>query len=100
MEFTFPGSHDRPGGPISGASNENRFTFGKPTIGAARKLNAEVLEAKAFIEGKVNEFINQKNEAVKEYSVADEIIKLKALFDSNAISADEYEQLKYNLIHK
>src|SRR5262245_21124954 len=43
MQFTFPGSNDRTGGPIRGASNENRFTFGEPTIGAARKLNQEVL---------------------------------------------------------
>lgn len=102
MEFTFPGSNDRTGGPISGSKNENRFTFGKPTIGAARKLNIEVLKAKEYIEKRMFEIKNQRREAVEEnsFSVADEIIKLKALLDSNAISTDEFEQLKQNLLSK
>lgn len=102
MEFTFPGSNDRTGGPISGSNNENRFTFGKPTIGAARKLNKEVLKAKEYIEERVFEVKNQRIEKVEKnsLSVADEIMKLKALLDSSAISIDEFEQLKQDLLSK
>lgn len=100
MEFTFPGSNDRGGGPISGVTNENRFTFGKPTIGAARKLNIEVLKVKAFIENKIDEIKKQGNESSQKNNVskADEISKLKSLLDNGAISKEEYDNLKRDII--
>lgn len=106
MEFTFPGSNDRKGGPISGTTNENRFTFGKPTIGAARKLNEEVLVTKEFIEKKVQELKNQKQTAQissnqsSGISKSEELLNLKKLLDANAISENEFERLKMEVLNK
>ncbi len=100
MEFTFPGSNDRRGGPISGASNENRFTFGKPTIGAARKLNEEVLVAKAFIEKRIHESKKQNRVLPTTFSKVEELSNLQKLLDSEAINQEEYEKLKKEVLEK
>ncbi|MDP2750974.1 MAG: hypothetical protein Q8O89_09155 [Nanoarchaeota archaeon] len=98
MEFTFPGSNDHTGGPLSGVKNENRFTFSMPTIGAAKALNIKALEAKKFLEEKIREYKNPKQSINSSYSTADELLKLKSLLDSNAINKDEYEKMKASII--
>ena len=52
FEFTFAGGIDKKGGLFAGADNDNRFVFGKATIGNAKKLAAEM--------EKVNEYIQER----------------------------------------
>lgn len=98
MEFTFPGSNDHSGGPLSGSKNENRFTFGMPTIGAARALNVKVVEAKQFIEEQIKKSKIKDQSVNVSSSTTDELIKLKSLLDSNAINQDEYDKMKASLL--
>lgn len=102
MEFTFPGSNDRVGGPISGAANENRFTFGKPTIGAARKLNEEMLLAKKFIGTKIEESKSSKNISNNNLGISksEELLNLKNLLDSGTITSEEFDRLKADIMNK
>lgn len=100
IEFTFPGSNDLPGGSILGSTNENRYTFSKPTLGAARALNIEAIKAKDFIEEKIKEYKENKNrKANNEYiSVADEIKKFKSLLDEGIITQEEFDEKKRKLL--
>jgi hypothetical protein len=100
MEFTFPGSNDRTGGPIRGAKNENRFTFGMPTIGAAKELNNKVLVAKEYIDKRINEVKRPQSNNDLANSAADELIKIKTLLDNNAINQDEYIKMKEIIISR
>jgi hypothetical protein len=99
MEFTFPGSGDHTGGPLGGVQNENRFTFGMPTIGAARELNEEVLEAKKYIEKRISEIKGGAVHKTGIGSTADELIKLKNLLDSGVINQAEFDSMKAKVIN-
>ena len=104
IEFIFPGSSDQKGGAMSGVNNENRITFGKPTIGAAKKLNLQVLEIKKFIDQKIMETKKQSQGTTiinnSTSSKSEELINLKNLLDAGAISQDEFEKLKVEVLNK
>jgi hypothetical protein len=97
MEFTFPVSGDKTGGPLGGMKNENRFTFGRPTIGAAKKLATEMEEVNDFIQEKVRTSKSPRT-AGPVTSPADEILKFKQLFDMGAVTEEEYEAKKKQLL--
>ena len=99
FEFTFPGGIDSPGGAISGADNDNRFTFGKVTIGAAKKMAKEMEPINNFIQKKINEYKNKSRaQVVQQTSNADEILKYKNLLDEGIISKSEFEEKKKQLL--
>lgn len=102
IEFTFPGSNDRPGGSIFGMGNENRFSFSYPTLGAQKELNIEARKAKEIIEDKIRQYKENKNQINSQVfiSVADEIKKLKELLDSGIISQEEFNNKKRQLLGK
>ena len=100
FEFTFGGGIDnKRGGPISGLTNENRFTFGAPSIGLAKEKAAEM--------EKVNDYIQRKLAEAKRsviastnvpFSSADEIMKYKNLLDAGIITKAEFERKKKQLL--
>ena len=100
LEFTFNGSGDRSGGPMSGANNENRFTFGRPTIGAARKLAKEMEEVKSYIDRAIEASRRKiiQGGSVSQISSADEIMKFKNLLDNGIITQSEFEAKKKQLL--
>lgn len=97
FEFTFSGGVDRPGGVWSGMNNDNRFIFGKPTIGAAKRLAAEMEPINEFIQNKIRESKNPQ-QIVPQVSSADEIIKFKNLLDQGIITQEEFEAKKKQLL--
>jgi len=98
MEFTFPGSNDHVGGPISGTANENRFTFGRPTIGAAKKLARQMEEVNNYIQGRIG-MSRQPRERIASLSAADEIVKFKQLLEEGIITQGEFELKKKELLN-
>lgn len=100
IEFTFPGSNDHKGGAVSGVRNENRFTFGRPTIGAAKQLAAEMEEVNAFIQDRWRESkqLVASPVATVAPSAADEIIKFKQLLDNGVITQEEFDAKKKQLL--
>lgn len=100
MEFTFPGSNDRRGGAITGVSNENRFSFGRPTIGAAKKLAEEMEAVNAYIQTQWrNCKTNKSASVIAATSSADELMKFKQLLDTGAITEEEYYTKKKQLLN-
>ncbi len=96
IEFTFAGSNDRPGGSILGASNENRYTFSNPSMTVQKQLSQEALKVKEYIDEKIRTLKN--NSKTQGFSVADEILKFKQLFDAGIITKDEFEKKKLDLM--
>jgi hypothetical protein len=85
MEFTFPGSNDRTGGPIRGA---------------AKEVNNKVLVAKEYIDKRINEVKRPQSNNDLANSAADELTKIKTLLDNNAINQDEYIKMKEIIISR
>lgn len=99
FEFTFPGGIDKPGGALSGINNDNRFIFGKPTIGAAKKLAQEMEKFNEFIQNKLREYKTIKhNSVVQQTSNADEIRKYKQLMDEGILTEAEFNAKKKELL--
>lgn len=96
IEFTFAGGNDRRGGAWSGAGNDNRFTFGKPTIGAAKKLAAEMEEVNAYLQERLK--FSRQPQFVSQSSGADEIMKFKELAEQGIITSEEFEAKKKQIL--
>ena len=96
LEFTFPGSNDRPGGANSGSQNENRFEFTAVNIG---KMNKQMKQVNDFIQEKVRQ-AHIKNPVQTVNSSADELIKLKSLLDSGILTKEEFEAEKQKILLK
>ncbi len=89
IEFYFAGHNvsKQGGGLFSGTSNENRFYFYN------KQLN-EMLEAKKYIESKLGSENNQQSEI----SSADVLVKYKKLLEAEAITQEEYDKKKKQLL--
>ena len=99
MEFTFGGGIDaKRGGPISGMGNDNRFTFGAPTIGLAKKKAAEMEKVNDYIQERIAAAKRPTAAAVAPLSGADEIMKYKQLLEAGIISQEEFEAKKKQLL--
>ena len=96
LEFTFPGSNDRPGGANAGSENENRFEFAALHIG---KMNKQMEKVNEFIQGKIRE-APMKSPTTTGSGGADELMKLKSLLDSGALSKEEFEMEKKKVLAK
>lgn len=99
IEFTFAGGTDSRGGAWSGANNDNRFIFGKPTIKAAKALAVEMEKVNDFLQKKVKESHMPKETVVVQRTAADEIMQYKALLDAGAITQEEFEAKKKQLLN-
>ncbi len=98
FEFTFPGSVDQQGGALFGINNDNRFTFGAPTIGKAEEIAKKMALINEFLQKKIREAKNNRSASAPTLSAADEIKKFKELFDQGIISQDEFEAKKKQLL--
>jgi hypothetical protein len=102
IEFYIAGHENtkKSGGAFSGIENENRFTFGGPTIGNAKKKNETMKEIIEYIEEQIEKakapitqtIINQNT------SAADEIVKFKKLLDTGIITQEEFDKKKSTLL--
>ena len=99
IEFTMAGGIDRQGGAFSGVNNDNRFTFSKPTIGAAKKLAEEMETINTFIQAKIRECKNGTRVTnIQANSDADEIRKFKELLNEGIITQEEFEAKKKQIL--
>ena len=96
LEFTFPGSNDRPGGANAGSENENRFEFSAMHIG---KMNKQMEKVNKFIQGKIRE-AHMKSPTPAGGGGADELMKLKSLLDSGTLTKAEFETEKQKILAK
>lgn len=97
FEFSFAGGIDRPGGALFGVLNDNRFTFGRPTIWGAKKLAEEMEPINKFIQEKIREYKNIQK-PTHSISSADEILKYKNLFEQGVITEEEFKKKKQQLL--
>ena len=97
FEFTFAGGIDKKGGLFAGADNDNRFVFGKATIGNAKKLAAEMEKVNEYIQERLRE---SKNPQIMQQNVssANEIEKYNELFNKGIITEEEYVAKKKQLL--
>ncbi len=96
IEFTFPGSNDRPGGSIFGVPNENRFTFSNRSMSVQKELTAQAQKIKEFIDRKIGENKSQSRSQI--ISVADELAKFKKLLDDGVLTEAEFAKKKQELL--
>jgi len=100
IEFIFPGSGDRPGGAITGVSNENRFSFSHPIMSQQKLLAAEMEKVHEYIVERIEFYRDNKlNNSGSRISVADEILKFKSLLDSGVITQEEFDSKKKELLN-
>lgn len=99
IEFTFAGGYDGPGGAWSGMSNDNRFVFGKPTIGAAKKLAQEMEIVIEYIKKQHVVSKDTTNSNISNLSIADEIAKYNELLKQGIITQDEFDKKKKSLLN-
>ncbi|MCB0377855.1 MAG: SHOCT domain-containing protein [Bdellovibrionales bacterium] len=90
IQFSMHGGRESKSGILSATSDENTFMFPK-------KVNEEVKKAREFIRERMGHKPQQSTSAS---SLADEIAKLKSLMDSGALTQEEFEKMKSNLISK
>lgn len=98
FEFTFAGSIDGRGGAWGGMNNDNRFTFGKPTIKGAKALAVEMEKVNTYLQEQVRLAKKEPAQTIANISPADEIVKYKALLDQGVITQEEFEIKKKQLL--
>lgn len=74
--------------------NENTFTYDPTKIS-----NEDMEEVYKYVNQKVEEYKNNQNTNIKQISPADEIKKYKELLDCDAITKEEYEKKKKELLN-
>ena len=100
MEFTMAGGTDSEGGAFSGIMNDNRITFGAPTIGKAKKVAVEAEALYEFIQERMKVAKSSgSGTIVQEASAADEIAKFKKLLDDGIITEEEFSAKKRQLLN-
>lgn len=100
FEFTMPGGNDKQGGAWGGITNDNRFTFGAPTIGRAREVAEEAEKVYAFIQNRLRaaKTKSDKSANIQQISSADELKKFKELLDSGIITQEEFDAKKKQIL--
>lgn len=88
IQFTIPGGKESSGGLWAATSDENTVMF-------AKDVSQEMQKAKVFIQERIG-----RTTLVTAPSLADEIMKLKNLKDNGAITDEEFNVMKMNLLKK
>ncbi len=91
IQFGVLGGNERQGGILGATDDENSIVFTK-------KKNADAYEIKDYIESKIYASNEPSTTVVNQVSSADEILKLKSLFDSGVITEEEFEKKKTQLL--
>jgi len=89
IQFTLMGGNESKGGIFGAVADENTFLF-------VREQNDEMKKVKTFLDSR----IGHKQAINPSMSVADEILKLKGLLNSGAITESEFSEMKSSLIKK
>lgn len=93
LQFTIPGGNESKGGVFSAVSDENTFMF------AEKKNNAQAIQIKEYIEGKVKQLHSPRaTQSKSAASLSDELQKLASLRDSGVLSDQEFQSAKSRLI--
>lgn len=90
LQIVLIGSQEVKGGVSKAVKDENSILFNK-------KEKNEILEIKDYIESYIYNK-NKKQDNVQSISVADEILKFKQLLDMGAITQEEFDIKKKELI--
>jgi hypothetical protein len=87
IQFAYSGASESKGGVLDTAKDENTITF------ASKKELEQAKELKALIES-----LQHEEKTTIQASGADEILKYKQLFDSGAITEEEYKAKKKQIL--
>ena len=98
FEFTFPGGRDGSGGAWGGINNDNRFTFGASTIGAAREIAQKMEKVNEYLQERLRIVKNASKNPVSANSTADEIAKYNQLLKQGIITQEEFDAKKKQLL--
>lgn len=92
IQFTLPGGNESRRGVIAASVDENSITI----IGKKRIPEAE--DVVQYINNRIKEFKSGKNPVAAPASSADELLKFKQLLDSGAITQEEFDAKKKQLL--
>ena len=95
LQFEYPGSHS-----FNNFSSENSFTF-SATLGTEKhsKLKKIMPEVYEYIQTQIRKAKNNENSKNNVTSTADEIKKYKELLDMGAITQEEFDLKKKELLN-
>lgn len=88
IQFAYSGASESKGGVLDAVKDENTITF------SSKKELKQAEELKALIESLQNE----SNQSTPQSSDADELLKFKELLDEGAITEEEYEAKKKQIL--
>ena len=88
IQFAYSGSSESKGGTFDASKDENTITF------SSKKELAQAKEIKELIESLQNE----GSQSTAQSSGADELLKFKELLDAGAITGEEYEAKKKQIL--
>lgn len=91
IQFAYPGSIENKGGITAMINDENSIPIQPNMVEQAR----EIVQ---FIENKREELKSSNNNSGSSYSEADELKKFKELLDSGAITQEEYDAKKKQIL--
>lgn len=98
FEFTVPGGPKNHGGLLGGVNNENRFTFGAPTLEQAKELASDMAIYNEVLQNKLKQAKAAKHSAPAVQSAAAEIREYKTLLDEGIITQEEFDAKKKQLL--
>lgn len=88
IQFAYSGSSESKGGVLDAARDENTITF------SSKKELAQAKELKALIES----LRNESSERTTTSSDADDILRFKELLDAGAITEEEFDEKKKQIL--
>ena len=89
LQIILMGSLEAKGGVFNAVQDENTISF-------AKKDNEQILEIKGYIENYIENKNNYRSQNIS--SDADELMKFKKLLDMGAITEEEYENKKEQIL--
>ena len=94
LQFTVTGGNEHTGGLGTAYADENTVTFGGALDGGVSK-NALASKIKEYIEKRIRE-VRVSSGVTR--SVSEELVSLKALYDSGTLTSGEFERAKAKLL--
>ena len=94
LQFTLKGGNESTGGMLDAISDENTIIFSQDELEKARTIKRYI---EHILTGE-NSPTSQAPQAAPVQSVADEILKLKALLDSGILTQEEFDHKKRKLL--
>lgn len=92
IQFGISGGRESVGGVFNAVNDENTIML---RMGRQSEMGAAIKE---YIEERIISINSEKHSDSKSTSTADEILKLKQLLDMDAITSDEFEKMKKQLL--